>query len=326
MFRITTTIAAAFAALLAMPLGGAQSHAQTFPHKPITLIAPFPPGAATDIIARIIQPKMAEKLGQPVVVANPGGAGGSIGTARLVRSPADGYTILVTVNAPIVMAPFLQADIQYDSAKDLRGIGLVAESYFALVVRADSDINSVQDLIAKAKANPGAMKFASSGIGSAHHIAGELLNKNAGINIVHVPYPGGAPAIQDVVGGHVEIGMGLLPSVHSFVQNGDLKILALIEKKPVSSQPDLPLLKDIVPGVETSSWFGMFAPKATPDDVVAKLSEALAFALADPATREAIGKLGMTPLGGTPQEMDQLVADDLAFWQHAIETAGIQKQ
>jgi len=326
MFRISTVIAAAFATLAVMQLGGAKSHAETFPGKPITLIAPFPPGAATDILARIIQPKMAEKLGQPVVVANPGGAGGSIGTARLARSPADGYTILVTVNAPIVMAPFLQADISYDPAKDLRGIGLVAESYFTLVVRADSELKSVEDLIAKAKANPGAMKFASAGIGSAHHIAGELLNKNAGINIVHVPYPGGAPAIQDVVGGHVEIGMGLLPSVHSFVQNGDLKILALIERKPVASQPGLPLLKDIVPGVETASWFGMFTPKGTPDDIVAKLSEALTFALADTATREAIEKLGMTPLGGTPDEMDQLVVEELEFWKHAIELAGIKKQ
>jgi len=316
-------LAAAAAIVLAAP-GFAQ---ENFPDREITIVAPYPPGAVTDGAARLLQPKMAEKLGgATILIDNKPGAAGAVGVGEVVRSKPDGYTLIMSVNAPIVMAPSLQASLPYDPKTDLRGIGMIGETYLSLVVPADSPIKTIDDVIRMAKENPGKMTFGSAGIGSAHHIAGELLNKNAGIQITHVPFQGGAPAIQNAVGKQIDMSYGTLPAVHQFVESGNLRIIAMAEPKRVDSHPDIPTINETVPGVETTTWLGFFAPADTPDEVVSKLNEALNYALAQPDVKEAMERLGLNPRPSTPGELDEVVAKDVDFWAKAIETAGIPKQ
>ena len=301
--------------------------AQDYPNRDITLVAPYPPGALTDGVARLVQPKMAEHLGGvTILIDNKAGAGGAVGVGQVARAKPDGYTLVMVVNAPIVMAPSLQSSLPYDPRTDLKGIGTIGETYLSLAVPADSPIQSVDDVIRMAKENPGKLTFGSAGIGSAHHIAGELLNKNAGIQVTHVPFQGGAPAIQNLVGKQIDMSYGTLPTVYTFVQSGDLRIIAMAEPKRVESNPDVPLINETVPGVETTTWLGFFAPAGTPDDIVAKLNEALNYALAQPDVQASMEKLGLVPRPSTPAELDELVAKDLDFWANAVATAGIEKQ
>src|SRR5688572_52235 len=252
----------ALATLLLFP---APAFAQPYPSQPITFVAPFPPGAATDSMARLLQSGIGNALGQPIIIENKGGAGGVVGTNFVVRAPKDGYTILVTVNAPIVMGPFLQASFPFDPAKALSGVAKVAETYLVLVVRKDSPINSIADVIRIAKEKPpGSMTYGSSGVGSAHHIAGEILNTNAGIKITHVPFQGGAPAIQNLLGGHIDMAYATLVSILGAVKDGQLKIVAAAEPKRIAELPDVPAINEFVPGVETTTWVGVFAPAGTP--------------------------------------------------------------
>ncbi len=316
----------AFAAALGALFYVSGASAQDYPTKAITLVAPFPPGALTDILARTLQPKMEEKLGQSILIDNRAGAGGTAGTALVARAPADGYTVLVTINAPIVMAPSLQSAVTYDPRKDLRGVGKIGETYLAMVAKKDSPINSVEDLVKLAKERPGKLTFASAGIGSAHHIAGELLNRNAGIQVVHVPFQGGAPAMQNLVGGQVDFAFAGLPTAYALVQSGELKFVALAEKSRIKDYPDLPTISETVPGVETSSWLGMFVPAGTPDAVVDKLADALSYAISQTDVVAGVRKLGMEPTLSSPADLDKLIAQDLEFWAKAIETAGIAKQ
>jgi len=300
--------------------------AQDFPSKEVTIVAPYPPGAVTDGIARILQQGLTEKLGRPIIIENHPGAGGTVGVGHTVRSTADGYTTVMGVNAPFVMAPAMQANIPYNTVADLKGIGRIGETYLTLVVRKESEIDSIEDLVRIAKERPGELTFGSAGIGSAHHIAGELLSRGAGIELVHVPFQGGAPAIQNLVGDQLDMSFGTLPAVFNFVQSGELKIIAFAEPKRVASHPDVPLISDTVPGVETTTWLGFFAPSGTPDDVIAKLNEALTFAISKPEVQEQMIRLGIVPNPSTAAELDALVAADLKFWANAMDIAGIEKQ
>jgi len=314
-------------AILTVGVAAPLAAQENYPERDITIVAPYPPGALTDGVARLLQPKMAEKLGgATILIDNKTGAGGALGVGQVVRSKPDGYTLVMAVNAPIVMAPSLQASLPYDPETDLKGIGTIGETYLSLAVPADSPIKTVDDVIRMAKENPGKMTFGSAGIGSAHHIAGELLNKYAGIQITHVPFQGGAPAIQNLVGKQIDMSYGTLPTVHTFVESGDLRIIAMAEPKRVASHPDIPTVNETVQGVETSTWLGFFAPAGTPDEIVSKLNEALNYALSQPDVQESMEKLGLVPRPSTPQELDELVAKDLDFWAKAIETAGIPKQ
>lgn len=307
-----------------MPLAAS---AQDYPSRDITIVAPYPAGALTDIVARLLAPKISEHLGgATIMINNVGGAAGAVGVGQMARSAPDGYTVTMVINAPIVMAPALQSDLPYDPLTDLKGIGVIADTYMALAVHNSSPIQTVDDVIAMAKENPGRLTFGSAGIGSAHHIAGELLNVNAGIQLVHVPFQGGAPAIQNLVGQQIDMSFGSLPTLHPFVESGDLRIIAMAESRPVASQPDTPLINETVPGVETSSWLGFFAPAGTPDDVIEKLNAALNYGLAQPDVIEAMRRQGLEPRSSTPAELDALVAQDIAFWENATRAAGIEKQ
>lgn len=302
------------------------AHAQTYPTRPITIIVPFPAGALTDAVARILQPKLAEALGQSVVIENRGGAGGVTGTVAVARAQPDGHTLLITVNAPVVMAPALQKSYPFDPSKALAGVSLLTETYLALVVRSESPIRSVDDLIRMAKEKPGQLTFGSAGVGSAHQIAGALLNAKAGIQINHVPFQGGAPAVQNLAGGHIDMSFATLPSVMPLVKGGQLRLVALAERKRYPGLPDLPTIGETVPGVETTAWVGFFAPAGTPKDIRERLARIVADALRMDDVREKMLALGMVPVPQGPDEFDRLIAEELKFWKAAVETAKIEKQ
>ena len=300
------------------------AHAQGWPTRPITIIVPFPAGALSDAAARILQPKLAEALGQSVVIENRGGAGGVTGTAAVARAQPDGYTLLVTVNAPVVMAPALQKSYPFDPLKALVGVSLLTETYLVLAVRSDSPIHSVADVIRLAKERP--LTFGSAGVGSAHQIAGALLSEKAGISLSHVPFQGGGPAVQALAGGHIDMSFATLPSLMGLVKDGKLRLIALAERNRYAAMPDLPTIGETVPGVETTAWVGMFAPAGTPKDILEKLSGVLRDALQTPDIRDKMLALGMVPVPKGPDAFDKLIADELKFWQSAVAIAKIEKQ
>jgi len=311
---------------LAIVCGVLPLRAQDYPTRTVTIIVPFPAGALSDATARILQPRLSEALGQSVVIENRGGAGGVTGTVAAARAQPDGYTLLMTVNAPVVMAPALQKNYPFDPLQALAGISLLTETYLALVVRNDSPIRTVDDLIRLAKEKPGQLSFGSAGVGSAHQIAGALLNAKAGISLTHVPFQGGAPAVQNLVGGHIDMTFATLPSVMPLVKSGQLRLVALAERKRYAAMPDLPTIGETVPGVETTAWVGFFAPGGTRKDIREKLAKIVSDALATPDIRDKMLALGMVPVPQGPDDFDRLIAEELTFWKAAIETAKIEKQ
>lgn len=300
--------------------------AQDYPNRPITLVVPFPPGAATDASARLLQPLLSERLGQQVIVENRPGAGGVVGMGQLARSEPDGYTIGLTVNAPLVMAPHLQTSLPYDPATDFRTVGLFAETYLMLSVQADSPWHTLEDIITAAREQPGELTFGSAGIGSAHQIAGLVLNELAEIDIEHIPFQGGGPAIQDLLGGHISMSYGTISAVLPHVESGALRMIGAVESGRVPGYPDVPALNETVPGLETSSWIGIFAPAGTPDDVMERLNAALMDAVQDPDAVQALAGIGMSPLTNTVAEGDAILVQDIGRWGEQINLAGIAPQ
>jgi tripartite-type tricarboxylate transporter receptor subunit TctC len=298
--------------------------ADNFPSRPVTIIAPWPPGAGVDIMARILQTKFSESLGQPVVIENRPGSAGNNGAAAALRAAPDGYTLLLSVNATVVMNPFTYKNFPFDPAKDMVGISRMTETYMALVVPASSPIKSINDLIAEAKKQPGKLSYGSAGHGSGHHIAGETLNRKAGIEVMHVPFVGTAPAVTNVVGGHITMTYATLPTVVSFVENGQLRIIGMAEDNRVKSFPDVPTIAEVVPGVTTATWYGLFAPAGTPQPVIDRLYKAVRFALDDPDTQKKLEKSGFSLVGSTPAELDARVKRDLVYWGKTIRDAGIE--
>jgi tripartite-type tricarboxylate transporter receptor subunit TctC len=317
-------MAAAAFALAAMSAGAA---AQDYPTRPVTLVAPFPPGAVTDSMARVLQTAIEGPLGQPIVIDNRAGAGGVLGTNFMVRSKPDGYTLLLTVNAPVVMSPFIQANFPFDPRTGIAGVAKVAETYLTLAVQKDSPLNSVADVIRLAKEKPeGSLTFGSAGVGSAHQIAGELLNKNAGIKITHVPFQGGAPAIQNLIGGHISMSYGTLPAVLPFVDSGQLKLIAAAEPKRIPELPNVPAMNETVPGVETTTWVGVFAPAGTPKAIRDRLYALIGDALKKPEVIAKMKSLGMNVSLEGPEAFDATIARDLVFWKGAIDKIGMEKR
>lgn len=298
--------------------------AQSWPQRQITFIVPFPAGALSDAAARILQPHISEALGQPVVVENRAGAGGVIGATAVTRAQPDGYTLLISVNGPIVMAPSIQKTYPFDPRTALAGVSMISETYLALAVRSDLPIRSVNDVIRLAKERP--MNFGSSGVGSAHQIAGALLSAKGGVSLSHVPFQGGAPAIQALAGGHIDMTFGSLPLLVPMVKSGQFRLIALAEPKRYSGMPDLPTINETLPGVETTSWVGMFAPAGTPKDIIEKLSKVVAAALDNKDVRDKMVALGMVPMVQGPAEFERTIAESLKFWSAAIELAKIEKQ
>ncbi len=308
-------------ALVAIVATGAW--AQAYPVRPIRIVVPFPAGGTTDVLARAVAQKLTEALGQPTVVDNRPGAGGNIGAELVAKSPPDGYTLLMGTVGTHAINPSLYPKMPYDHVRDFAPVILVAGVPNVLVINPALPINSVQELIAYGKANPGKLNFASSGNGTSIHLSGELFKTMAGVQMAHIPYKGSAPALQDLVGGQVQLMFDNLPSSLALIKAGKLKALAVTSKERAAALPDVPTLAESgLPGFEASSWFGLLAPAGTPQPVIAKLNAEVAKWLASPEAKEKLLAQGAIAAGGTPEDFARHIAAETAKWQKVVKDSG----
>lgn len=307
-------------------LGPSITHAQTtsaWPSKPIILVVTYPPGGGADTMARLLAPKLGEALGQTVVVENKPGASGQIGATAVARAAPDGYTLMLDASS-FAVNPALYAKIPYDTDKAFRPIGVVALFPNVLLVNAQFPANSVADLVNAAKARPDAVAFASSGNGSAQHLAGALFESAAKVEMAHIPYKGGGPALNDVVGGQVPVFFGNLASTLGHIQGGKLRALAVTSAKRSPILPDVPTLAEAgIQGAEVYEWNVLLAPAGTPEAVVSKLSAALQKALESPDIKARIAQLGGEIQKTTPDAAQSFVRQQMALWARVVKARGI---
>ncbi|MDB5796169.1 MAG: h16 [Paucimonas sp.] len=278
--------------------------AQAYPNKPVRVIIPYPAGGPTDILGRIVAQGLSAKHGQSFVVENKPGASGMIGADQVAKAPADGYTLLVNASLQVINGS-LYAKMPHDPLKDFAPVTQIADVPMVLVVKDTNPAKSVEDVIAQAKANPGKLSFASSGNGAAPHLAGEAFNMAAGVKLTHIPYKGSAPALADVVGGHVSLMFDPLPSSTPFINAGTLRPLAVTTAKRVPSLPNVPTMAEAgLPGYEISTWYGVWAPANTPKEIVHKLSSDIAAILKEPEVAKRIAGMGSIPVGSTPEDFE----------------------
>jgi tripartite-type tricarboxylate transporter receptor subunit TctC len=314
----------ALAVMLAVLQPGAQ--AQGYPNRPIRLVVGFPPGGGTDVVARIIAPRLAENLGQPVVIENRPGATGTVAAAMVARSPPDGYTLMmghVSVNA---IAPSLFPNLQYDVLRDFAPITLTASVPHFIVVHPSLPIMSVQELIAAAKAQPGRLSFPSAGNGSTPHLAGEMFKVLAGVNLIHVPYKGSGQSMQDLLAGQHQAAFDTMPASSPHVRSGRMRLLAVSSAKRLADFPDVPTVEEAgVPGYRISTWYGLFAPAGTPPEIVSRLHAETAKAMQASDTHKRLIEIGADDtLTRTPEEFAAIVRADTARYAKIIKDAGLK--
>ncbi len=295
--------------------------AQTYPTKPVRLMVPFPPGGATDIIGRLVAAQMQGVWGQPVVVENKPGAGTVVGTDYVAKSAPDGYTLGTVVTA-YVISPSLRSDMPYDTLKDLAGVTQISVQHLVMAAHPSLPANSVAELIALAKKDPGKLSYATPGSGTAMHLSVELLKTTAGIDLVHVPYKGGAPAQQDVMSGRVPILMDVLYAVQPLIKSGKIKVLALLSPKRAPESPEYPVVAEAVPGVSALSIVGIVAPAATPRDLLHRISADIAGAVKSSDLTERMKQQGMEPVGSTPEQFDALIRSEIDKWAKVVKISG----
>ena len=312
-----------FALGASLALVASWASAQAYPVKPIRIVVPFPPGGATDILARDVAQKLTEAWGQQVIVDNRPGAGGNIGSELVAHSAPDGYTLeMGTVGTHAINAS-LYAKMPYDHVKDFAPVILVAGVPNVLVVNNAVPANSVAELIAYAKANPGKLNFASSGNGTSIHLSGELFKVMAGVQMTHIPYKGSAPALQDLLGGQVQLMFDNLPPSLPQIKAGKVRALAVTSLTRAPALPDVPTVAESgLPGFEASSWFGILAPAGTPPAIVAKLNAEIAKWLATPEAKEKLAKQGANAAGGTPEDFAKHIAAETAKWAKVVKESG----
>ena len=299
--------------------------AQEFPSKPIKLIVPFPPGGPNDIIARIVGQRMSEILKQPVLIDNRGGAGGVLGTDAVAKAEPDGYTIAISSAGALAISSSLQEKIPYDPLKDFEPVTLVAKVPEMLVVATSVPASNMKELVALAKAQPGKLNFASSGPGSMPHLAGELFKLTAKIDIVHVPYRGAAPAVNDLLGQQVQMVFLDLPILLPQVAAGKLKPIAIGTMQRVAALKDVPTTVEVgMPDIQTENWYGMVAPAKTPKAIVAKLNSATLEAMRSPEVIEKLASQGAILSGGTPEQFGAFIRSEIVKWGKVVQAAGIK--
>jgi tripartite-type tricarboxylate transporter receptor subunit TctC len=303
-------------------IGGAG--AQTYPTHPIRWIIGFPPGGPTDVLVRIMADWLSNRLGQPVIVENKPGAASSIATEAVINASPDGYTIASVTSANAINATVNKRTLQFDYLKQLIPVSGMSQGPSVLVVNPSLPANNIAELIAYAKANPGKINFGSPGIGSTGHLAAELFKATTGIDIVHVPYRGAAPAMADLMAGHVQVVFDSMVSVLPHVQGGRVRALAVTSKARSPLLPDLPAIAETVPGYEAIIWFGVGVPRGTPPDVIARLNREINAGLASPEMKERFAKLGTTPMVMTPKEFWDFAKGETEKWREVIEKAGIK--
>jgi tripartite-type tricarboxylate transporter receptor subunit TctC len=314
---------AALALLSAGTLTPLPATAGDYPSRPITLVVPFPPGGSTSIVARIVADKMSAALGQPIVIDNRGGAGGTIATRQVARAAPDGYTILLAYTGTLATGPSLYANAGYDPRTDFAPIGLIEAAPTLLVVYPDFPAHSLKDLIALAKAKPGAIDYASPGIGTVGHVAGELLSSLADIKLVHVPYKGTAAALTDVIGGHVGVMFSPIPAVIGETRSGALRALLVTATKRSDLAPDIPTSAEAgLPGLEAALRYGLVAPAGTPRPIIERLNQELNAALATPEVHKQLAAEGADLLPGTPEDYAADIDREETKWSKVVKASG----
>ncbi len=314
------------AAAVLFAAGALQAFAQEYPAKSVHVVITFPPGSATDIVGRVVCQKLSEYWGQPVVVENRGGAGGSIGSAIVAKAAPDGYTLLINSSAHAVN-PAIYAKLPYDTLKDFVEIAPLAGQPNVLVVPPNSPYKSVRDLIAAAKAKPGAINFASAGVGSGTHLNLEKFKLATGISVTHIPYKGTQEVLTDLLGGRVEFYFAPISAAISAMRNGKLRPLAVSTAKRSSQLPDVPTVAESgAPGFEFTLWFGLWAPAGTPANVVDKINKDVNRAVADPGVGAQLAKLGNDTMSMTSAEFSKFVRREIDDYAKVIKAAGIKPQ
>ena len=316
----TLSLAAVLAGGLAVATPAA---AQSYPTKPITIVVPFPAGGTTDILARIVGQGLSKELGQPVVIDNRGGAGGNIGGALAAKAPADGYTLFMGTVGTNAINAALYKKMPFDHVKDFQPLSRVAMVPNLLVAHPSQPFKNVKELIAYAKANPGKLNFASSGNGTSIHLSGELFKSMTGIEMVHVPYKGSAPAVADLLGGQTAIMFDNMPSAIQHVRAGKLRPIAVTTAKRSPELPDVPTIAEAgVPGYDATSWFGLFTTAGTPEPVVSRLHGALMKVLADPEVKKQIAGQGAEPIAEKPEQFAAFIAAETTKWAKVVKASG----
>jgi tripartite-type tricarboxylate transporter receptor subunit TctC len=297
--------------------------AAQYPARPVSLIVAFTPGGPSDVLARILGKKLEQLLGQPFVIENRPGAGGNIAAELAARAAPDGYTLLMGNNSILATNASLYRKIGYDAEKDFAPISLIGSQANILVVNPALPVRSMAELIALAKAKPGKLDFASSGYGAAAHLSGELFKAQAQVDIVHVAYKGAAPALQDVIAGHVQLMFATAASVVGHVKDGLVRPLAVTTLTRTAVLPDIPTVAELgIPGFDATTWHGLVAPAGTPREVIERLHRATVTALNDPAVRKALGDLGVDLVGSSPHEFSAYIKAEIPKWRAVVQAAG----
>lgn len=299
------------------------AHAQAYPSRPVRWIVPFPAGGPSDILARLIGQSLTERLGQPFVIENRGGASGNVGTQAVVAAPPDGHTLLF-VAAPNAINVALYPNLGFNFVRDIAPVATIARGALIMLVTPSFPAESVAQFIMYAKANPGKINMASAGNGTPPHVAGELFKAMTGIDMVHVPYRGVAPAITDLLGGQVHVLFDPVPSSIGYVRSGKLRALAVTTAERSQLLPDTPALSEFVPGYEASTWFGAGAPRETPGDIVGKLNSAINAILGEPAMKARLADLGASVFTTSPADFGKFVAAEADKWGKVVTLAGIK--
>jgi tripartite-type tricarboxylate transporter receptor subunit TctC len=317
---VGTTVAAA--SLCALPVV-----AQTYPSKPVRMIVPFPPGGGNDILGRVLAAKLTEQLGQQVIIDNRAGAGSIIGTEIGARAAPDGHTLLFSGTAGLSINPVLQKKLPYDPIKDFAPVSMVGTSPQMLAVHPTLPVRTVKDLIDLAKAKPGRLNFASAGIGTPTHLAGELFKHLAGVDIVHIPYKGGAPALTDVLAGQVSFFFNGIAAVLPFVKEGKIRGIAVTCAQRTAILPEMPTISEAgLPGYELVNWYAVVAPAATPHAIVTRLNREIETALAVAEVKRRFLELAADPQGSTPEQLAAYTRGELAKWSRVVKAAGIKPE
>jgi tripartite-type tricarboxylate transporter receptor subunit TctC len=308
----------------ALPAASRIALAQAYPARPVRLIVGTTAGGVQDIVARLIAQWLSERFGQPIIVENRGGGAGNIGAEAVVRALPDGYTLLLVTNNAINATLF--KNLKFSFVRDIAPVAGISRNPLVMEVNPSLPVTTVPEFIAYAKANPGKVNFASAGIGSTPHVSAELFNMMSGINMIHVPYRGGAPAVTDLLGGQVQVLFGNMESSIEHIRAGRLRALAVTTSTRSATLPDIPTIAEFVPGYEASGWQGIGAPKDTPADIVNRLNEEINAGLTDPKVKTRLADLGGAPLVQSPAKFGKLLADETEKWGKVIRAANIKAE
>ena len=307
----------------ALPALSRIAGAQAYPSRPVRLIVPAPAGGGYDLTARLISQVLSERLGAPFIVDNRPGAGTNIGTETVVRAPPDGYTLLLVAAANAINAT-LYEKLNFNFIRDIAPVATIAGAPNVMVVHPSVSARTVPEFIAHAKANAGKLNMASAGNGTTPHLAGELFKMMTGVDMVHVPYRGGGPALTDLIGGQVQVYFGPMPPSIEHIRSGKLRALGVTSARRSQALPDIPSVSDFVPGYEASQWYGIGVPKNTPSEIIDKLNKEINASLVDLKMKARLADLGGTPLVGSPADFSRLIAEDTEKWAKVIKFAGIK--